>query len=101
MGCDRHLFAVLAGNGVFMNIYYHKKLGLNMFTFWKTILKTLPACGLSVMLGLLLLQILSINSWTTLFLYIGCYCVIYGASVFFLGLYKEERTAILGKFKKA
>lgn len=99
--CLGTLFAILAGNGVFMNIYYHKRLGLNVITFWKEMLKTVPACGLAVVLGILLLQVLHIHSWLTLILFIGCYCVIYGVCLLFLGLKKEERTALVSKLKKA
>ena len=99
--CLGTLFAVVAGNGIFMNIYYHKRLGLNVLTFWKEMLKTLPACGLSALLGLGLTQLFAIDSWMTLLLFIGIYCVIYGVCLFFLGLKREERTAILGKLKKA
>ena len=40
--CIGTLLAVLAGNGIFMNIYYHKRLGLNVLHFWKEILKATP-----------------------------------------------------------
>lgn len=99
--CLGTLLAVLAGNGVFMNVYYHKKLGLNISKFWVEICKTLPACGISIVLGLLLLQVLRVHSWMTLLLFAGSYCVIYGICLLALGLKKEERASLLRKLKKA
>lgn len=98
--CLGTLLAVLIGNGLFMNIYYHRNLGLNVVKFWKEILKTVPSCSIAILLGVLLLQIIRVHSWMTLLLFICCYCIVYGASLFALGLKKEERAAVLRKLKK-
>ena len=34
---------ITLANVIIMNLYYHKTLGLNMFRFWKSIFKILPA----------------------------------------------------------
>ena len=98
--CIGTLLAILLGNGLFMNIYYHKQLGLNILKFWKEMLKAVPFFAIAVVLGVLLLQVIQIRSWMTLILFIGCYCLIYGLSLFTLGLKKEERTVILRIIRK-
>lgn len=98
--CLGTLFAVLLGNGVFMNIYYHTRLGLNVIKFWKEILKSVPICVISVVLGLIVLHFYQINSWGKFLLFVAGYVVIYGVLLFTLGLKKRERAAILQKLQR-
>lgn len=91
------LFAILLGNGLFMNIYYHKRIGLNVLKFWKEILKSLPFCGLTVLIGLAILRFWRLDTWLNLLVFIGVYVVIYGLLLFALGLRKNERAAVLQK----
>ena len=91
------LLAILLGNGVFMNIYYHKKLGLNVLKFWKEMLKSVPFCAIVVGLGLIALRFYTIDSWLRLLLFAGSYAIVYCALLFALGLKKQERYAILRK----
>lgn len=93
------LLAILAGNGVFMNIYYHKRIGLNVLKFWKEILKSVPYCALSVLVGLGFLQFWKLDRWLNLLLFIGVYVIVYCLLLFALGLKKEERAMILQKLK--
>lgn len=95
------LFAILLGNGVFMNIYYHKRIGLNVLKFWKEMLKAVPYCGITVLLGLLILRFWTLNTWINLLLFICVYTIIYGVLLFCLGLKKDERSAIIGKLKRS
>lgn len=99
--CLGTLFAVLAGNGIFMNIYYHKRLGLNIFHFWKEILKATPFLAVPIAFGILLLRVMPISSWLALLLFAGCYSIVYCISLFLFGLKKEERAAICTKFRRA
>lgn len=98
--CLGTLFAVLLGNGLFMNIYYHKRIGLNVIRFWKEISKSVPFCALSVLIGLGILQFLKLDNWLNLLLFIGAYVVIYCLLLYALGLTKEERTMVLQKLKR-
>lgn len=94
------LLAIILGNGLFMNFYYHKRIGLNVLKFWKEILKSVPFCAIAVGLGLLILRFYTIDSWLTFLLFVGCYVVIYGVLLFALGLKKEERSAIIQKLRR-
>lgn len=97
--CLGTLFAVLLGSGVFMNIYYHKRIGLDVLKFWKEILKSVPYCAIAVVLGLLILRYFSIDSWLAFLIFVGVYTAIYCVLLFVLGLKKEERDTLLGKLK--
>lgn len=99
--CIGTLLAVLAGNGIFMNIYYHKRLGLNVLYFWKEILKATPFLAVPIAFGLGMLKLMPIHSWSTLLLFAGCYAIVYCIALFFFALKKEERATILNKFRRA
>ena len=44
--------SMIVGNGLVMNWYYHKRIGLNMVYFWKNIVSILPAMIVPAVLGL-------------------------------------------------
>lgn len=97
--CIGTLTAMFLGCGVFMNIYYHTRIGLNVLKFWKEILKSLPYCASTVLLGLLILRFFPVNTWPRLIIFIVGYTLIYLVFLFLLGLKKEERNTILQKLK--
>ncbi len=95
--CVGTLIATFLGTGVFMNIYYHKKVGLNVFRFWKEILKSVPYCIVCMALGAVYLYFFPITGWGSLIVFIVGYVIVYAAALFILGLKKNERAAILKK----
>lgn len=85
------LFAVLLGTGVFMNIYYHRKVGLNVLVFWKDILRwTVPACALCAV-AWLLTRHLEITSWGGLALYAAAYSAVYAGLLWLVGMKREDK----------
>lgn len=101
------LAAVILGAGIFMNIYYHRRIGLNIFFFWKSLARwTLLAaalCGTAWVLS----QRLSLDSWPRLLLFILLYSSAYLLLWWFVGMRKTEKaeirnvlTGILGKTAK-
>ena len=88
------------GQAIFMNVYYHKVIGLDMFYFWKGILKIVPSFIPTVVFGVLLNKFVNIDSLLKLLLAIIAICVIYGASVWFLSMNKYEKELIAGPVKK-
>lgn len=98
--CLGTFFAMILGTGVFMNYYYHKHVGLNVFHFWKEMLKAVPFCSITVLLALIVLRYFAIDSWLRFLVFVGGYVVVYGALLFALGLKKEERAAVLSKLQR-
>ncbi len=85
------LLAVLAGHGIFMNLYYHFRIGLNVVTFWKTLLRwTIPAAGLCAACWLLI-RTVSVRSWGTLLALAAGYAILYMILLWLIGLRKEEK----------
>lgn len=86
------------GTGLFMNIYYHRSIRLDMVYFWKEIGRLIPAFILPVVVGAI---VFSIDSILTLPLYLFCgvlFVVTYICSVWFWGLRKNEKEKILSRF---
>lgn len=92
--------SLFAGNIVFMNWYYHTRIGMNMFYFWKEIAKFMPALIAPTIVGLILMKFTHVSGW----FYIGMYAVIYAAiyciSMYFLGMNTEEKQLVMGPVKK-
>lgn len=95
--------SLIAGNILFMNWYYHKKIGINIVYFWKEIAKFVPALIAPCLLGVVLMNCLSFTSIAMLVGGIVVYAAVYCASMWLLGMNAEEKTLITGflrRFKK-
>ena len=86
--------SMIVGNCLFMNIYYHKKIGINIIYFWKQIIKFTPAIAISAVLGSAVRHILPISNIVFLGLDISIYCIIYTLSMWFVGMNDSERNLI-------
>lgn len=61
--CIGTAFTALANMG-FMNIIYHKKVGINMFNFYKKCyLRSIPCFALTILLGLSICHYINISGW--------------------------------------
>ena len=73
--------ALLLGNGLAMNWYYHKKVGIDIIHFWKEIARILPAFLPPVALGILLslygglYRPLNFLLWGLLYILVFCACM--------------------------
>lgn len=94
------LLATFLGHGLFMNWYYHNRIGLNVLRFWKEILKSVPYCAIAVLLGVVILYYFPIDSWFRFIAFVAVYIVIYCVLLFTLGMKRDERASILAKIKR-
>jgi O-antigen/teichoic acid export membrane protein len=92
--------SLLIANGLIMNIYYHKKLGINIIEFWKSIFSILPSLIIPIGLGVILLIYAKYESVLSFLLYIALYTFVYIIFVVFLGLNKEEKAFLTRIIKK-
>lgn len=92
--------AIIAGNIIFMNVYYHKKIGLDMIYFWKNIISFIPALIPNIILGMIVYKLININSWIGLFYIIVIHSVIYCLSMWGLGFNNSEKQMILNILNK-
>jgi O-antigen/teichoic acid export membrane protein len=92
--------ALFCGTWIFMNIYYHKKIGLNIIEFWKNILKFIPSILPSIVVGALINHFVTVDNWLTLMIFVVIYTVIYGISIMLVGFNKDEKQMVLNMIKR-
>ena len=90
----------LLGQGLIMNIYYHKVTGLDIFLFWRNILKMaiVPAC--MVLVGFLCLKQLEINSWLLFFGLVILYSAIYLGLMYLFSFNDYEKDMLRKPLRK-
>ena len=87
--------SLLLSNGFVMNVYYHKKLNIDIFGFWKEIMKTSRGLIIPAVFGLLLYN-LQYKNVLTYFLCIGVYSLVYIVSILVFSTTSYEKKAIKG-----
>lgn len=87
-----------AGTILFMNWYYHRKIGLNMAAFWREMAGTVPALLAACLFGGIYSSCVAVGGWGSLlgsaFLYTLAYCAV----VWRWGLNAEEKRYLLRMF---
>lgn len=86
--------SLFAGNGLFMNWYYHKKIGLDIMGFWKQIASILPSMILPSTVGVLVFRYADISGWRQLFIYGMIIALVYAVSVYFFGMNAYEKNLV-------
>lgn len=86
--------SLFMGNCLFMNWYYHKRIGLNIWYFWKQILIIFPSLLLPILVGVWILLFAQITSWLQLVLYGLLIVAVYSGSVYMLGLNSDEKEMV-------
>ncbi len=84
----------ILGNLILSNIYYHKKVGVDMFRYFGSLFKGVaPAWVVSLLLGYGI-ALTGINGWIGFIIKCGLYVVVYCASIYLIGLNKEEKQIV-------
>ncbi|MCI5727797.1 MAG: oligosaccharide flippase family protein [Clostridium sp.] len=86
--------SLLVGQGLILNIYYHKKVGINIIEFWKNILKMTIPVVLSVCIGYGLCYFIKSNSIIILGIQILIYTIIYGVLMWLFAMNEYEKNII-------
>lgn len=87
--------SMIAANIIIMNIYYHKKTGINIILFWKKIMKTLSAFVIPVIVGICINCFVEYTNIIIYFVMIVIYCVVYLVNVYLFGLSSDDKKAIM------
>ena len=95
MGCAISVaIALLLGQGIVINIYYYKKIGIDIPAFWKNIFQMSIVPFVLCTIGLFVLYFFPITTILELVIGIVIYSIVYIPSFFFLSLNKNERNLI-------
>lgn len=94
------VFSMIIGNNIVINIYYHKKVGLNIIRFFKeTYLKIFPVQILVTMLLMIVFYFvpICIGSWWNIIIKGLIFVFVYFGSIYFFALNGNEK-ALLKSF---
>lgn len=91
--------SIIVANILVMNVYYHKKIKINMFYFWKEIFKILPAFIPPICVGLLYHYFLSTYTVYDYVRQIIVFILIYSISILTIGINRQERSQLAKFFK--
>lgn len=92
--------SMIIGNGLLMNWYNHRKVGLDMVHFWRQILLFTPALVVPIIIGIIanfLLDTYSIVGFITAGIFFTCAFLL---SMWLIGLNKNEKHMIASPFRK-
>ena len=90
----------IVGNVVIINIYYWKKVDIDIPLFWKNISKMSIPIVITMLFGYLLNYFIRDYSIINFILKVIIYTIMYGILMWIMGLNKEEKTEILKLMKK-
>ena len=89
------LAAVILGAGLFMNIYYHQRIGLNVFYFWKKLMRWTPMAAVLCGAVWLMKPFFALDNWMSFLVFLVVYSVVYLVLLWTAGMTKAEKTEIL------
>lgn len=92
--------SLLIGNGLLMNIYYHKKVGLDMKAFWISILKFIPGLIIPSIVGYIFKYIVGIDSVLKFIVLAIVYAIVFIVSLWLFALNEDEKKLISGPLNK-
>lgn len=92
--------SLILGQGIILNIYYHKKVGINMIEFWKNIIKMTIPMFFAVMFGVVLNVLFISDSIFVLALKIVLYTIVYCIVVWFFSMNEYEKNLIKKPIRK-
>ena len=92
--------SLIVGNIIFMNWYYHARIGMNMIYFWKEIAKFIPALIAPCAVGVVIMNFVNITGLVKLGVFAVVYTAVYGLSMYFLGMNEEEKQLVMGPIRK-
>ncbi len=92
--------SLLIGNGIIINIYYYKKVGIDIFAFWKEIIKMTIPFMIPLALILLFMNFVKLNGIISLIVYAGLYTVMYFIVSYTLSMNDYEKNIINKVLKK-
>lgn len=81
----------LIGQGLIMNIFYYKAIGINIPLFWKNIGKMSIFPGIMLFAGIIMNKYILLNNWFVFFIAVFSYTAIYCAVMYFGALNQYEK----------
>ena len=91
---------VFVGNGLIMNWYYNKYIGLDIPRFWRRITALLPSLVVPAIVAILIACLAHVSGYLGILLWGLIYVVIFVISVWSLGLTPREKELVSTPLKR-
>lgn len=82
--------ALILGQGIILNIYYYKKININIPEFWRQILEMTIPVLMSLLIGIIIVNLIPLNKWSFI-PQIILYIIVYVLLMWNLGMNEYER----------
>ena len=92
--------STIIGNIILMNWYYHKKVGLNIIEFIKSMIQPSISVILAVIIGVSVRRVFPVDSWAAFLSQAGLFLGIYAILLYLIGLNNDEKTIVKQMFRQ-
>lgn len=92
--------SLIIGNGIIINIYYYKKVGINVFKFWKEIIKMTIPNIIPITIVTILINIIKLHGLCFLLIFGGIYTILYCFTSYLFVMNTYEKNIINNFLKK-
>ena len=86
--------SLIIGNIIIINIYYQKRVGINVIKFWKEILKMTIPFLIPILITLLIMNFITLHGFIHVIVFGGIYTIIYCVVCYFLVMNKYEKNIV-------
>ena len=94
------MICMFIGTVIFMNIYYWKRVGLNIPQFWKSIASILPGYFAPILIGVLIWKFFQIDCYLDVLIAALVISVVFMLSIWKFSMNDYERNLLRGPIKK-
>ena len=92
-----YVASITLGNGLFMNWYYHKRIGLDMGFFWKRNLPVVIVSASVLAVCSVLVGIVPVLGWGLFIFWGAVYTALFGLAMWFFVLDGDERDSVVAR----
>jgi len=87
--------SLIIGNVIIMNWYYQKRIGLDIFYFFKSIFSIIPSLIIPVILGIIMMSSINLTNWLYLIISITIFAFAFFISIWKFAMNKDEKELLL------
>lgn len=92
--------SLILGNIIIMNIYYYKKVKINIFKFWKEIVKLILPLIIPIIIILIVMNLYDYNNFINIIIYALLYTIIYTIIAYNFSMNNYEKKLVINTLKK-
>lgn len=86
--------SLIIGNVIILNIYYQKKVGINVIRFWREIIKMTIPLAIPIAIILIVISFINLNGYINIIVFGSLYTIIYIAVCYFVVMNNYEKDII-------